>query len=375
MRSDKRSDPVVRHRGHGSARRRARARPRLELLESRQVLSTLTVTSIADGGLPGDGTLRGEIAAAQPGDTIVFDPSLDTQTLTLTGGQLLINQSLTIQGPGADQLTVSGGGVSGVFQVAQGTNPVTVSGLTICKDALAGTGSYGGAIDNFGTLTVSGCTLTGNSATFGGAIENETGGTLTVSGCTISGNQAVYGGGIFNNGTASIVNTTVSGNYSGAGGGIDSGGPLSISGCTITGNRAASGGGIYTFGIPGTASIVNTTVSNNVAYAGDNNGEGGGIESEGGSYLTLQGCTFAGNGAGDYGGAIYVNDAGFKITGCTFTGNQAGQGLFGVGGNAIYIHSGRSGQLVVSHTTFGSGQDIVDFSNRRVTYGPGNTSS
>jgi hypothetical protein len=330
------------------------------MLESRQVLSKLplTVTSIADGGLPGDGTLRGEIAAAQSGDTIDFATALDGQTITLTGGQLLINKSLTIQGPGAAQLAVSGGGVSRVFQVAQGTNPVTVSGLTICNGAPAGTGSYGGAIDNFGTLTVSGCTFTGNSAYYGGAIENETGGTLTVNGCTlawslagnwggytsnaiyggaienetgsaltvtgctISGNGAEQaGGGIFNAGTASIVNTTVSGNGAAQGGGIynNGGGTLSISGCAITSNRAAEGGGIET---NGTTSIVNTTVSNNVAYAGDNNGDGGGISDGWSGSLTLQGCTFAGNGAGGYGGAIADYSAsGFTITGCTFTGN------------------------------------------------------
>src|SRR5262249_46463146 len=62
--------------------------PRLEVLEDRTVLSTLTVTSPADSG---DGSLRAIIAAAQSGDQIDFDQSLQGQTITLTSGQLAIS--------------------------------------------------------------------------------------------------------------------------------------------------------------------------------------------------------------------------------------------------------------------------------------------
>src|SRR6266498_5496962 len=60
------------------------------------------VTSAADDGTPG--TLRAVIAAAAAGDTITFDGALTGQTITLTGGQLLINKDLIITGPGANQL-------------------------------------------------------------------------------------------------------------------------------------------------------------------------------------------------------------------------------------------------------------------------------
>src|SRR5215471_3610397 len=76
-------------------------RPRLEILEDRTVLSTWTVTSPADSG---DGSLRAIIAAAQDGDQIVFDPSLQGRTITLTSGQLAITKSLDIEGLGADKL-------------------------------------------------------------------------------------------------------------------------------------------------------------------------------------------------------------------------------------------------------------------------------
>src|SRR5262249_35750736 len=78
--------------------RPARFRPRLEALEGRDVPSTLTVMNNLDSGA---GSLRAEIAAANPGDTIVFAPGLDGQTIQLTSGELAITKSLTIQGPGA----------------------------------------------------------------------------------------------------------------------------------------------------------------------------------------------------------------------------------------------------------------------------------
>src|SRR5262249_29161470 len=62
---------------HGAKRTRPlRFVPRLEVLEDRTVPSTLTVTNNLDTGVAGDGSLRGEIAAAQSGDTLNFAPSL-----------------------------------------------------------------------------------------------------------------------------------------------------------------------------------------------------------------------------------------------------------------------------------------------------------
>ena len=81
------------------ARRVSHSRLQLEALEDRAVLSTLTVINPADSGA---GSLRSKVAAAHPGDTIVFAPSLTGHTITLTSGEIALNKP-TITGPGVDQ--------------------------------------------------------------------------------------------------------------------------------------------------------------------------------------------------------------------------------------------------------------------------------
>jgi hypothetical protein len=75
----------------------------------------------------GAGSLRQAIADAGGGDTILFDSSLNGQTITLTSGQLLITKTLTISGPGANLLAISGNNALRVFYI---TSTVTITMLT-----------------------------------------------------------------------------------------------------------------------------------------------------------------------------------------------------------------------------------------------------
>jgi hypothetical protein len=248
------------------------------MVERRELLSTLTVTSKLDGdGSPGDGTLRGEIAAAQSGDTIVFAPGLDGQMITLgfAGGssQLEINKNLTIQGPGAGLLTVYGNNESRVFQVDAGAS-VTISGLKIgggnavASFSAISNGSApdyydgcGGGIINLGVLRLSGCTVTGNNSGLrwgtnvgglgwrGGGVYNA--GTIALGGSNVTGNSASsWGGGIYNNGTMTLSTSTVSGNSASAGGGIfnDAQGNLTILSSVVQSNTAQDGADICSLG-------------------------------------------------------------------------------------------------------------------------------
>src|SRR5690606_1029155 len=81
----------------------------------------------------GDCTLREAITAVSPGGTITFDTAgvfATPQIISLTLGELAIAGSLTINGPGADQLSVSGGGLSRVFLIGAGVD-AAIDGITI----------------------------------------------------------------------------------------------------------------------------------------------------------------------------------------------------------------------------------------------------
>src|SRR6266446_3031124 len=82
--------------------------------------TTITVTSTADSGA---GSLRDALASASDGDTIDFSV---TGTITLTSGQLVVNNSLTISGPGAANLAVNGNAASRIFYISSGKT-VTIS--------------------------------------------------------------------------------------------------------------------------------------------------------------------------------------------------------------------------------------------------------
>jgi hypothetical protein len=268
-------------------------RPRLEVLEGRDVPSTLKVTNNLDNLAPG--SLRYEIAAAQSGDTIVFDQSLKRQTITLAG-ELHITRSLTIKGLGAYQLWISSlcypSGLSclpgsRLFEVDANTS-VTLSGLGLINGggtALIGRSDqpydgYGGAILNFGALTLSGVTVGGNDS----------------NGASAGNYASQFGGGIANFGTLMLTNSTVSNNslslngnvanQYGVGGGIYNAGTLTVSGSTLSHNAALYGAAIYN---AGTATVEkNSTLSANNAGA-----EGGGIYNAGS--LTVSNSFFTSN--------------------------------------------------------------------------------
>ena len=131
--------------------------------------STLVVNTTDDGTVSGPGqlTLRQAVnidnmlSTAEP---ITFSSLFNTpQTITLTGGLLeLSNTSGTeaIAGPGANLLTVSGGGTQGVFQVDTGVT-ASLADLTIAD----GVAANGGGVFSMGNLTVTGDVFIGNTAT------------------------------------------------------------------------------------------------------------------------------------------------------------------------------------------------------------------
>jgi hypothetical protein len=257
------------------------------LIALRAQAATITVTNINDSGA---GSLRQAIADAHDGDTVEFGV---TGTITLTTGELLVNKSIGINGPGSDNLTVDGNHASRVFHVSGGVT-ATIAGLTIINGSAS---DWGGGIHNDqSVLTVNNCNIVGNFAPgWGGGIFNDSWvsrATLRVTNSTISDNSVnSTGGGIYSDGshgnaTMEIVNSTVSGNSAHVGGGIyNSHSTSTVSNCTVRANSAGyGGGGIFHVGINGSAtlSITNTTLSANSAPLG------AGIYSYGHSSTTLE---------------------------------------------------------------------------------------
>jgi hypothetical protein len=334
-------------------------------MEDRVTPSTVTVLNTHDSG---GGSLRTALNSAHNGDTINFSNSTTNgavnfydgtvHTITLTGGELLLKHNITIAGPGAGRLTISGNHATRVFDLRASTNPhVTLNDLTISNGYA--TGHYaadgeGGGILNQGTLAINNCTLAGNTADQGAAIHNE--GTLTINGCTLIGNSGGNGAiqnyfpltvmnstisdnfavGIWNAGGLTVTGSTLSGNQ---GGGIDSEGTAMISGTTFSGNHGPFGG-IDNYG-NGSLTLTNSTLTNNSTGA-----EGGGVNVQGGMVI-ISGCSLTGNSAARGGAICVTNEIGSStvtVSGCALAGNSAAQG------GGIYISAGA---VTVSNSAFG----------------------
>jgi hypothetical protein len=168
---------------------------------------TIAVTSTADNG---PGSLRQAIATASNGDKINI---VVNGTITLTSGELLVNKSLTISGPGSHG-SISGNNTSRVFHIIPGTTG-TLDSLTITNGAASielnnfPNNAGGGIYSDHANLTLKNCVVTNNVARFGAGIfsSSKDGGSanLTINNSTIINNSArdifgymgAYGGGIF----------------------------------------------------------------------------------------------------------------------------------------------------------------------------------
>lgn len=330
------------------------------------MLSTLTVLNNADSG---HGSLRAEIAAAQSGDTIVFAPSLNGQTIALTSGELSITKGVNIEGSGAGELTISGiGSVGGtyyffrVFEV-NASQPVTISGLSIIDGR---GGQNGGAILNHTTLTLSNCNIENSTAEYGGAIDNASTGTMTISGSGIYNNRALdLGGGIRNLGTMTISGSNVVHNIANAdGGGIDNQGRLNVSTSTLSQNSTyGDGGAIYSWVGSAGVTLTGCTLNNNDATVGQTDPWGGTVYGGGGLYVssyttaTLTNCTLASNVAqyGDGGGIDVVANGRTTLLNCTLALNSALHGG-GISSNEAYS-LGLTNTIVAENSSY-VGPDI-----------------
>ena len=250
-------------------------------------MATFTVTNDNDSGT---GSLRQAVINSNDrngADRIIFDSSLSGSTISLTSGHIEIDDDLTIEGLGAENLTIDAGGNSQVFHTVGGFN-----GLI---------GGPGRTTD----ITLKGLTITGGfSSSDGGAIFADDSFTsrlnLTIEDSVITGNRAIgNGGGIFAD--KSMFN------------------PINISGSTVSGNVASNGGGGGIFA--GDINISFSKISENISRVG-----GGGVFST--NEIEIIGSTFSENQTLGIGGGL----VGLTIIsiGSTFNKNFAGLNSGGI---------------------------------------------
>jgi parallel beta-helix repeat protein len=364
------------------------------------VNANLLVTTLMDENNPNDGTISLQEAIAKAEklsghQTIGFASSILTQShgnvIKVLSALPNLTGNITIAGPGANLLTV--------FAKATGISVFTVNAkatITISDLTLSGASTVnGGGVSNSGTLTISDCTLIGNTASSdGGGIYNA--GSLTVSDSTLTGNTASKdGGAVYNSGSSGILtinNSTLSKNStSGGGGGVfnGKGASLTVSGSTLLGNTApvflgGGGGGVYNAGSltindstlsgnsasdgGGIANFGSLTIKKRSTLSGNSSSGGGGIYNQGS--LTVSGSTLSGNSSSGGGGGVYNGyQASLTLSDSILSGNTASNGLGGGGGGVYNI-----GTLTISDSIL-SGNSATNFSDGGAVYNTGSFSS
>ena len=194
--------------------------------------------------------------------------------------------TLTILGAGAPVTTADGGGAGPVFTVSLGT--AAIDDLTITDGYGAGGPgeANGGGVDNTGgTVTLTGDTLSNDTAIdWGGGVSTGVGTTVTLTDDTLAGDSAYGGGGIYNDGgNATLTNDTLSSDWA-----------------------ATFGGGVYNYNY-GNATLTDDTLSNDVAPESGGVGGGGGVYNDGNaptiSNSVLDGAPCEGN----------ITDGGYNV--------------------------------------------------------------
>ncbi|MCU1487659.1 MAG: hemagglutination domain protein [Actinomycetia bacterium] len=356
--------------------------------------ASATTYSVTDGGDAGAGTLRQAVldANAHTGpDTITFAPGVVTSGVTLTSGELVVTDPLTIDGPGVTLRALYPGSNSGerFFYLPNAAEAVVISGLTMTGGAV---GSSAGAIRAHGVaLTTVDVTFTGNQAggagaldfddegeataltltrtTFegniagasdGGGLRVSTSGTVTITDSTFDGNSAYgsAGGGalveLLDGAVATVAGTTFSDNVtpSGQGAGLrvheHGSASLTITDSTFTHDTAATGGGGLSILAPDTASTTVVSGSTFDQNSGGNQG-GGGVDvnrgqSPVGGSVAIDTTSFTTNTTTGGGGAISSYDAGLSLTDVTLSGNTAGY--------AGAVYAGRGTAFAASRVAF-----------------------
>ena len=341
------------------------------------------------------GSLRKAIADAPGGSSVCFDPAYFNvpRTVAMSDGNLNLNKTLMIEGPGTNLLTLDPNNSSRHFYIHPQAGTVRLSGMTLTRGRENLTDpkyGYGGSIlvDSFNAFAVGATadlsnviiTNSGNPDQSSPAIYN--GGILSLTDSTIANspsggitnevtkpaiitrsiirnNFGIQGAGIANFGTMTVTQSTIADNAATPtpglgsptiGGGIANYGNLTVLNSTISGNTAHLGGGLYnnrTSSSTGYVYLRNSTIAYNHAIQTGNgsNPNGGGIyidgNNDGGIFPTIDtlNTTISQNSAANGGGGVFIRQV---------TGNYAYNNMVSsiVAGNAAPLAPDISGVVI-----------------------------
>ena len=322
----------------------------------------------ATGALATDGGAALYLSAGTTGSlTDCTFTGNDASGTSGSGGAILNNGgTLTIAGSSFSDNSANRAG--GAIE-ATGASTTTITGTDFADNEAGSAPGNGGAfhISATGSATVTGGTVSGNTAANeGGGFWNNTG-TMTLSGVAFTSNEAegdstatggpVGGGAVYNNGgTLAATNVTASGNsasgFLGSGGAImSSGGTMTVTGGTLSGNTAnRAGAGIESAGANTT--LVGVTVrDNDIPASTAMPGNGGGVHAAGDT-LTVRGGTYADNDATEGGGiwasgVLVIERSG--TTGAVIQNNTGRGALAANGGGGVYVEAG--GEATITSAT------------------------
>lgn len=233
--------------------------------------------------------------------TVTFDPALDSRTIVLEQGALVLSGQVAIDASDVGGVAIDGDGKDRIFVAWDSEADISLSGLTITGGVSNRHG--GGMYFNGSSLAMNEVTVTGNQAhNRGGGLYLHSAEQVDMVGVVVRDNSAYYGGGVYLN--------------------YDS--PMTLVDADIRGNTAYSGGGLY---LVGHATLERVVVRDNLAE-----NSGGGIVNENRSWqgiTELNEVLIEGNVAGVRGGGLY-GGATTKVARTTVRGNSArdGGGIF-----------------------------------------------
>lgn len=303
---------------------------------------------------------------ASTGNVTLIDSAVSGNSATLArgrGGGIRANSgavSLTNSTVTGNRSDDGGGGVHTSFGAVT-LNSSEISDNRTSPRFPGGFGFHGGGIfTSFGDVTLNDSTVSRNSAyDHGGGIRSASG-TVTLNNSSVFGNSASDGGGIkTSSGNLTLNDSTVRENsaagFSGIGGGINTTtGQIVLTNSSVIGNTTVGnfgfGGGIYASPFAGAVTLINSTVSGNLA-----SGSGGGIYGA----ATLIDSTVSGNstsGVSGVGGGIHTGNGAAIIINSTVSQNYASRS-----GGGLHSSSGAvtlNNSTIVGNESVGGGGGV-----------------